>query len=605
MSQINPVSQTIDSILKEFEEIKVPLNQRGFEWGRDQASDFWNDLIDAMEDENKKVFLGTIVLKTEDGKNSASVVDGQQRLTTISLLLIAIREIEKRKLKLKEAAKTLNDTYLSSSDIMATVYRPKLKVSHHIADVFNEMASFNWKGEFVPKIGTKQVKLQIRRIRPIYELFIRNIEENKFNTEEKIKYLLDTLRNRCYFVVIKIQGDLEALDIFERMNARGIELNAAELLKNHLFTFTRELPEEEVSTQWDEIFKNADYDLVRVLRYFYISLEGPIRKTDLYKKTKVLVKELGPREFLNRLGEFSGCYYNFIKADRKDLEEYIKEDIGRRVPLKEYVLDSICDSMEALKLFRISQYMPVVGALYERITKKKEPIESDVSEFARLLKSLESFHFINNAICRKPNNEIEKFYAEKSLEIAKSDKSIKTLVDSVTSGLEERKEKIDSFTENFTELAYEPGEASFKIIYYIFDRLNNKNRKGGDRNHIYNTDVRLSKKNFNIDHMNPKKAENTNKKLSLYSYTNEDDAEHINNIGNLMVISLHANSRAQNMPLSTEKIEQIYKKYGLKLPNVAQFVESFKARDWSTKEKIFKSIERRAKELAHEIYRGV
>ena len=91
----------------------------------------------------------------------------------------------------------------------------------------------------------------------------------------------------------------------------------------------------------------------------------------------------------------------------------------------------------------------------------------------------------------------------------------------------------------------------------------------------------------------------------MYSYTNEDDAEHINNIGNLMVISLHANSRAQNMPLSTEKIEQIYKKYGLKLPNVAQFVESFKARDWSTKEKIFKSIERRAKELAHEIYRGV
>lgn len=595
MSQINPVSQTIDSILKEFEEIKVPLNQRGFEWGREQASDFWNDLIDAMEDPGKKVFLGTVVLKTEDGKNTASVVDGQQRLTTISLLLIAIREVEK-KLKLREAARTLNDTYLSSSDIMATVYKPKLKVSHLISDVFNEMAGFKWDGEFVPKIGTKQVKLQVRRIRPVYELFIRNIEEHKLNKKEKIQYLLDTLRNRCYFVVIKIQGDLEALDIFERMNARGIELNAAELLKNHLFT--HELPEEELSTEWDVIFKNSDNDLVRVLRYFYISLEGHVRKNELYKKTKVLVKDAGPREFLNKLVAFSERYYNFTKANRKDLEEYIKEGIGKKTALKEYVLESICDSLEALQLFKVSQHLPLISALYERITKQEEPAESEVNQFARLLQGLENFHFVNNAICRKPNNEIEKFYAEKSAEIAKSDKSINVLVDSVLTGLKERKEKVDSFIDNFTELSYEVGETSFRMIYYIFDRLNNKNRKGADRNRIYNTDVRISKKSFNIDHMNPKKAE-------LYSYSNEDDREYINNIGNLIVISLHSNSRAQNLPLATEKVEQIYKKYNLKLPSVVKFVESFKAGDWSTRAKIFTSIEKRANELGHEIYTEV
>ncbi len=56
MAQLQPFSQTVDSVLKEYEEIKVPLNQRGFEWGREQASDFWNDLMDAVEDENKRVF---------------------------------------------------------------------------------------------------------------------------------------------------------------------------------------------------------------------------------------------------------------------------------------------------------------------------------------------------------------------------------------------------------------------------------------------------------------------------------------------------------------------------------------------------------------------
>ena len=61
MSQIQPVSQTIDQLFRTYEQIKIPLNQRGFEWGREQASDFWNDVFDAYTDE-KKIFLGTVVL---------------------------------------------------------------------------------------------------------------------------------------------------------------------------------------------------------------------------------------------------------------------------------------------------------------------------------------------------------------------------------------------------------------------------------------------------------------------------------------------------------------------------------------------------------------
>lgn len=593
MAQIQPSSQTVDSILKEYEEIEVPLNQRGFEWGRDQASDFWSDLMDAVDDENKRVFLGTIVLGTKEGTNACSVVDGQQRITTISLLLIAIREVEK-KLKLREAATQLNNNYLGSSDIMATELKPKLKTSHRIADVYNLMVDQKWDGEFAPKIGNKHVRLQVRRIRPIYDFFSSSIRDEKFDKEDRIRQLLDTLRNRCYFVVIKISDPLEALDIFERMNARGIELNAAELLKNHLFT--HQLTGEEISADWEEIFKNSDNNLARLLRYFYISHRGQVRKSELYKKLKVLVKDLGARNFLVRLKEFSERYYNFTGANsRKELEEYLKEGIGKKTKIKEYVLDGVCDSLEALQLFKVSQFLPLVSAAYDRINESENPTDADIEQFARLLRTLERFHFVNNAICRKPNNEIEKFYSDKSAEIAGSDTSLAKLVESIIAGLNARKEKIDSFTDNFTELAYD--DTPLALLYYIFDRLNSSGRDGADRIRIFNTDVRISKKNYNIDHMNPRKGDER-----LYTYSNEGDREYIDNIGNLMAISLHSNSKAQNQPLSQEKVDKIYKKFSLKLPMVAEFVETFKSKNWAARDKIFASIEERAKAMAHKSY---
>ncbi len=591
MSQIQPISQTIDSILKTYEEIKVPLNQRGFEWGKEQASDFWSDVIDAVDD-GKRIFLGTLVIKAKEGSNNCSIVDGQQRLTTISLLLIALREKEK-KLKLRDAAKQLNDTYLGSSDIMATHYKPKLKVSSLIEDTFNEMIDLDWNGEFSIKLNNKQIKRQIKKIKPIYDFFVKEIENKKYNTKEKIQLLLDAVRNNCYFVVIKISDDLEALEIFERMNARGIELNAAELLKNHLFT--QKLSEDEISSDWDEIFKNSDNDLVRLLRYFYISLKGHVTKDELYKSTKALIKEIGPKKFIEKLKKFSEHYYHFVVADRKDLQEYIKETLGKKSPIKAYVLDEICDSFEGLQLFKVSQHIPIIGAAFNKILDSDNQNEKYSELFAKLLRSLESFHFVNNLICKKANNEIEKFYAERCEIISSSLDLTNNLVDSIISGLAKRKEELGTFIDNFSELSYDPGSTTFKIIYYIFDKFNNYGKKGADRKNIYNTDLRISKKNYNIDHINPKNSD-------LYDYLKEEEREFIDSIGNLLVISYHANSRAQNMPI-VEKVDKIYK--DSELISVRDFISNFNKKDWDSKKKIFLSIEKRTRKLAEDAYRKI
>lgn len=589
MTQIQPSSYTVDQVLRTYEQIKIPLNQRGFEWGREQASDFWGDIIDSIQDD-KKIFLGTLVLKTKDGTNVCEVVDGQQRLTTISLILIALREKEKQ-LKLKDAALQLNNAYLSSASIMADEYKAKMKTSPLIADMYNQMVDLNWDGIFPAKIGNKQIKRQVKKIKPIYDYFQNSIDNYKFNNKDKIQTLLDTIRNQCYFVVIKIQDDLQALEIFERMNARGIELNAAELLKNHLFV--KQLPEEEIAADWDQIFLNSNNDIVKLLRYFYISIRGHVTKDNLYRETKDLIKDIEPKQFLTRLRLFSDSYWMFLHANRKDLEEYLKESLGS---IKEYVLDQICDSFEALRLFKVSQHIPLTIAFFNKLQTQKD--EKTILGFSRLLVSLENFHFINNAICKKANNEIEKFYAEKCKEIELVDKIEIKQIEKIISGLAERKEKFDTFADNFSEVSYDQGDYYFKMIYYIFDRFNNYGSKGGDRINIFNTDVRVSKKNYNIDHLNPR-----NPKDHLYDIAIDEDREYINNLGNLLVVSLHANSKAGNDSL-IEKVEKVYKKH-LKLSTVRDFVESFNKEEWITKDNIFKSIDKRRNELIISAYQKV
>ncbi len=75
MSLIQPVSQTIDTLLSVYESFEIPLNQRNFEWGREQAEDFWGDLEDAIL-EDKKVFLGTIVLRVPKKSYNATLLMG-------------------------------------------------------------------------------------------------------------------------------------------------------------------------------------------------------------------------------------------------------------------------------------------------------------------------------------------------------------------------------------------------------------------------------------------------------------------------------------------------------------------------------------------------
>src|SRR5688572_31878603 len=92
-NKLSPVDISLEGIghVLRDRRLEVPPYQRGYSWGLDEVGEFWWDLKASYVSTNPQYFLGTIVLAQEGGTGRSTIIDGQQRLTTASLLLLAIR----------------------------------------------------------------------------------------------------------------------------------------------------------------------------------------------------------------------------------------------------------------------------------------------------------------------------------------------------------------------------------------------------------------------------------------------------------------------------------------------------------------------------------
>ena len=122
-------------------------------------------------------------------------------------------------------------------------------------------------------------------------------------------------------IKIEINDMKEAFALFERTNARGRDLEVSDLLKNHLFMNLRS-EEINLTERWSSITDNAGNQLIRMLKYFYVSQKGSVRKSVLYKALKDFAGG-DPKKLLDEIENFSSFYKLFQTANSsEDLREY-------------------------------------------------------------------------------------------------------------------------------------------------------------------------------------------------------------------------------------------------------------------------------------------
>lgn len=262
---------------------KIPSFQREYSWKNDKVSDLWEDLSSSVNSEN--YFLGLIIL-TEKGKIK-NVIDGQQRLVTLTLLAKAMSN-KAKSLQQIMIADQIDSTFLRYMNFNTQKKYPRISFTDE-SDDETYRAILNSDSQSItglPKgAASSQMKKSFDRLSKDLDEFLDN------NADDYLGRLTEFLTSRLYFAVFVHPDDSAAFRIFEVINTRGQELTPADLLKNYVLGEAHnEKQEKKFYRDWqyisDEIKEitsgSTGTPLVQYIRHVIISKYGHIAGRDLY-----------------------------------------------------------------------------------------------------------------------------------------------------------------------------------------------------------------------------------------------------------------------------------------------------------------------------------
>jgi len=585
---IQPKISTVGEILTPSRQFAIPRFQRPYSWEKSQASEFLDDLQNETG-AGRSLFLGTFIFDmSEQGEKTVVVVDGQQRLTTLQILLVACRA-HARQIGAEGIVQTTQQRITFVDPATAMSLGPLLIASESIRETFENMTSVAWDGLFPVKLGPKHVKRQVNRVKPIYTFFSHHLANLD---QKKLSEILDAIY-KIRLIRIDIDGEEEAFNIFERTNARGVDLEVTDLLKNYLYQ--KGVPE--LEDKWPEILRNSRGTILRMLKYYYVSQKGYVQKSGLYPKLKAYCGEVGGAPaFVDTLLEFSRFYDIFRREEGPVVVKKFVDSLGLKdIASHADRYEAVHVTMQGLRLFKISQIYPLIFSALQCLMRNDAGSNKAQSKaLIRLLHVMENYHFINNAVCDRVGNEVEKLYAD-FCEKYKVSKDFEKTTQEFIGRLKTQLAREEEFTSRFCGLDYAP--QTIALLAYIFDRFNNVNSDPGERVPIFNPVPGTKRKSHNIEHFYPQKPEGD-------SSLEAEMAEAVDNIGNLLAISFRANSSLGNLS-PEKKIEKLTGELAKKIQNldyVRKFIQKYgrQAQSWNKA-----AIQARAQDMALEAYRQV
>jgi hypothetical protein len=243
----------------------------------------------------------------------------------------------------------------------------------------------------------------------------------------------------------------------------------------------------------------------------------------------------------------------------------------------------------ALKSFRVTQPIPVIYSLFIAYTKLPQEIQ-DPKRIINICRTIESLHFINNRVCERIGNDVEKMYADYSRKFSNTE-NFYELCDQFEKDAKEKFAEKDEFVAKFSSLSY-LNDSDKLSIRYIFDSLSNIGMKEGQRSGIldYYTFNNKLESVFNIEHLLAR---------SLVS----DEDHYVHRIGNLLVISKQINGILQNDDFPT-KIAKLRDPASFKnnIVHVPPYVQSFIAEYGDVPVWAEEQISKRTGKLAVQMY---
>jgi len=363
----------LQDIIEGTKQYVIPLFQRTYSWTNNEWEVLWKDLVELCEMENpRRHFIGSIVnmptVSVPEGVAKYLLIDGQQRLTTVFILLTLLRN---------KASESHDSRFADEINNTLLVNQYKDGIDHYkLMPTQVDRATYQNLIEGYPN----EEENQITRA---YRFFEKKLRQIKLEPE-KLKKVITS-----YFSVVSIvlDADDNPYLVFESLNAKGRPLTQADLIRNYFFMRIHIERQEEIYNEyWLPMQKALENDLTEFIRHYLMRGGNIIKQDNVYYSLKDNVDTTNAIDYLKELRRYS-VFYQRLKYPKFENEPELERMFKR------------------LNRIEVTTAYPLLLNFYSNYT---EGI-IDKNSFVTILKTLENY-LIRRFVCNIPTNQLNKIF---------------------------------------------------------------------------------------------------------------------------------------------------------------------------------------------------
>ena len=498
---------------------RIPRFQRPYSWTRENIQEFWDDIV---KDGPADYFIGSMVVFDERNQRFG-VVDGQQRLTTIIILLAVLRNTLDD-LGLKDLAQGIHNLIESRNINNESEFR----LSTESSFPFFQDHILQWGKPEIPATPMKEeenLQNALDQLNSLVQTVVESGNADATLTEEAKKAFLKEklvgIRDALLglkVIFIKLDTDDDAYIIFETLNTRGKDLGLADLVKNHLTKYlkSKSASLDQTKVKWERMREtiegsSRDLETDTYIHHFWCSRDEYFPAKSLFKHLKKKVTKVDARAFLDALVADAVLYRSIHEVS---FGKWSKEE------------KRISESLIALQLFRVQQQTPCVLSLVRAY--KASKIKMRHLEDA--LVAIEKFHFLFTAVTSsRSSGGISGMYASLARRLfgASDQSAVLEVIGELKKKLRERIPSLAEVQAVFPKILYTDSLTKHqKLAKYILVEFYKK----ACPNITPDYDA------MTIEHLIPQSAIGTN------AFTDET----VGQLGNMILVSAELNQRLDN-----------------------------------------------------------
>ena len=423
----------------------IPVYQRNYDWKTENCKQLYDDLVKVIKNDRRSHFFGSMVSVYEpSGKNTEFlVIDGQQRLTTVSLLLLAMYNL------IKSGIITPKDEFLARriyEEYLVDKYQPK-ETRIKLKPVKNDQKAYG-------KLFDDAEYIRESNLTTNYNYFFERIQKQEISIDE----LFDAIF-RLEIINITLNNEDNPQLIFESLNSTGLDLSEGDKIRNFiLMGLSSKEQDEYYDKYWNKIEVCTKYDVSSFVRD-YLS----IKRLEIPSQKKIYIS-----------------FKDYVDSKTMAVEELLKDLLAYA---KRYeILLSGGTKNKALDacIYRLNRLeTAVTRPFFLEVLKLYDENKLDMSELTEIFLITENYLF-RRTICDLPGNMLNKIFLMLHREITRYEGNDEGYVEKFKYAILSKKERArfpddDEFAERFTQRPIYQMNSKNKI--YIMERLENYSTK--------------------------------------------------------------------------------------------------------------------------------